>query len=46
MSPKISANGYKKYSINSDTWDMLDIAHRENIETVWDRLAKQEPQCG
>ena len=46
MSPKINANGYKKYSINSDTWDMLDIAHRENIETVWDRLAKQEPQCG
>jgi carbon-monoxide dehydrogenase catalytic subunit len=46
MSPEISGNGYKKFSINSDTWEMLDIAHRENIETVWDRLAKQEPQCG
>ncbi len=41
-----SGNGYKKYSINEDTWAMMDIAHREGIETVWDRLAKQEPQCG
>jgi carbon-monoxide dehydrogenase catalytic subunit len=45
MTP-FSGNGYKKNSINEDTWAMLDIAHREGIETVWDRLAKQEPQCG
>jgi carbon-monoxide dehydrogenase catalytic subunit len=41
-----NGNGYKKKSINEDTWAMMDIAHREGIETVWDRLAKQEPQCG
>jgi carbon-monoxide dehydrogenase catalytic subunit len=39
-------NGYKRASITSDAWQMLEIAHREGIETVWDRLAKQEPQCG
>jgi carbon-monoxide dehydrogenase catalytic subunit len=39
-------NGYKKFSINPDTQAMLEIARREGIETVWDRLAKQEPQCG
>lgn len=43
---EISGNGYKKLSINSDTWEMLGIAHRENIETVWDRLVQQQPQCG
>jgi carbon-monoxide dehydrogenase catalytic subunit len=41
-----SGNGYKKHSINPDTWAMLEIAQREGIETVWDRLSKQEPQCG
>lgn len=46
MSNVISSNGYKKKSINQDTWAMLEIARREGIETVWDRLAKQEPQCG
>ena len=45
MTP-FSGNGYKKNSINEDTLAMMDIAHREGIETVWDRLAKQEPQCG
>ncbi len=45
MTP-VNGNGYKKYSINEDTWAMMDVAHREGIETVWDRLAKQEPQCG
>ncbi len=42
----ISGNGYKHKSINADAWAMLEVAHREGIETVWDRLAKQEPQCG
>jgi carbon-monoxide dehydrogenase catalytic subunit len=45
MTP-FSGNGYKKNSINEDSLAMMDIAHREGIETVWDRLAKQEPQCG
>jgi carbon-monoxide dehydrogenase catalytic subunit len=43
---KFSGDGYKAKSINEDTWKMLEVAHREGIETVWDRLAKQEPQCG
>lgn len=42
----ISGNGFKKKSIQSDTWKMLQIAQDEGIETVWDRLAKQQPQCG
>ena len=25
---------------------MIDVARTEGIETVWDRLAAQEPQCG
>ena len=41
-----SGNGYKNKSINSDTWAMLEVAKREGIETVWDRLEKQQPQCG
>jgi len=45
MTP-FSGNGYKKNSINADAQAMIDIAHREGIETVWDRLVKQEPQCG
>src|SRR4030042_3639735 len=46
MSPVFSSNGYKKKSIHKDALAMLEIAQREGIETVWDRLAKQEPQCG
>jgi carbon-monoxide dehydrogenase catalytic subunit len=46
MSTKFSGNGYKKMSINRDAWAMLEIAQQEGIETVWDRLAAQEPQCG
>ncbi|MFZ5912493.1 MAG: anaerobic carbon-monoxide dehydrogenase catalytic subunit [Chloroflexota bacterium] len=41
-----SGNGYKNKSINGDTWAMLEVAKREGIETVWDRLEKQQPQCG
>lgn len=41
-----SGNGFKKNSINGDTQAMLEVAKREGIETVWDRLAKQQPQCG
>jgi carbon-monoxide dehydrogenase catalytic subunit len=46
MSPEFSGNGYRKKSIQRDTWAMLEIAKQEGIETVWDRLAKQQPQCG
>ena len=40
------SNGYKRYTINADTEAMLEIARREGIETVWDRLEAQQPQCG
>jgi carbon-monoxide dehydrogenase catalytic subunit len=33
-------------SINEDAQKIIRYAHDENIETVWDRLAAQEPQCG
>jgi carbon-monoxide dehydrogenase catalytic subunit len=46
MKPTFTSNGYAKKSIHPDTWAMLEIAHKEGIETVWDRLAKQQPQCG
>lgn len=42
----IGGNGYHKKSISSDAWAMMEVAQREGIETVWDRLAKQQPQCG
>jgi carbon-monoxide dehydrogenase catalytic subunit len=42
----ISGNGYKNKSINADTQAMLELAHKRGIETVWDRLEKQQPQCG
>ncbi|MEW5870704.1 MAG: anaerobic carbon-monoxide dehydrogenase catalytic subunit [Chloroflexota bacterium] len=46
MTPTFSGNGYKRKSIQPDAWAMLEIAQREGIETVWDRLEKQQPQCG
>ncbi len=33
-------------SVNADARAMLERARDEGIETVWDRLAAQEPQCG
>jgi carbon-monoxide dehydrogenase catalytic subunit len=41
-----SSNGFKNKSINADTQAMLDVARKRGIETVWDRLEKQQPQCG
>jgi carbon-monoxide dehydrogenase catalytic subunit len=46
MSSSFSGNGFKRKSINADAWAMLEVAQREGIETVWDRLEKQQPQCG
>ena len=43
---KFSGNGYKKFSINDDAQAMLEVARKNGIETVWDRLEKQQPQCG
>ncbi|HEX8993513.1 MAG TPA: anaerobic carbon-monoxide dehydrogenase catalytic subunit, partial [Anaerolineales bacterium] len=41
-----TSDGFKKNTIHADTQAMLEVAKREGIETVWDRLAKQQPQCG
>jgi carbon-monoxide dehydrogenase catalytic subunit len=35
-----------RLSINTDAQQMIDRAREEGIETVWDRLAAQQPQCG
>ncbi len=42
----MSEKEFSKYSVHRDTWQMLARARQEGIETVWDRLAAQEPQCG
>ncbi len=33
-------------SINQDALRMIEVARRDGIETVWDRLRAQQPQCG
>lgn len=33
-------------SIASDAQQMIEVARAEGVETVWDRLAAQQPQCG
>jgi carbon-monoxide dehydrogenase catalytic subunit len=33
-------------SIQPDAQAMIEVARAEGIETVWDRLAAQQPQCG
>jgi carbon-monoxide dehydrogenase catalytic subunit len=35
-----------RLTINKDAQAMIDLARAEGIETVWDRLAAQQPQCG
>ncbi|HEY5109065.1 MAG TPA: anaerobic carbon-monoxide dehydrogenase catalytic subunit [Acidimicrobiales bacterium] len=35
-----------RLTIHEDAQQMIDRAREEGIETVWDRLAAQEPQCG
>ena len=35
-----------RLSINKDARAMIARAREEGIETVWDRLAAQQPQCG
>ena len=42
-----STNGRAgRLTINEDAQAMIDVARDEDIETVWDRLAAQQPQCG
>lgn len=33
-------------SVHDDAQQMIELARAEHIETVWDRLARQQPQCG
>src|SRR5665213_2277895 len=35
-----------RLTIHPDAQAMIDVARAEGIETVWDRLAAQQPQCG
>jgi anaerobic carbon-monoxide dehydrogenase catalytic subunit len=37
---------YKEYSICPDAQLTLKKAHEDGVETAWDRLKKQQPQCG
>ena len=43
-----SGNGKQpvRLTVHSDAQQMIDRAREEGIETVWDRLAAQQPQCG
>ncbi len=36
----------RRLSINEDAQRMIERAAEVGVETVWDRLAAQEPQCG
>jgi len=46
MGNNTDKNKLQRFSINKDTQDILKIAEQKDIETVWDRLEAQEPQCG
>ena len=35
-----------RLTVQPDAQQMIDRAREEGIETVWDRLADQQPQCG
>lgn len=36
----------KQRSVDAATLHVLDLAERAGVQTVWDRLEAQEPQCG
>jgi len=44
----LQRNGYvpKAASVPDDAIAMVEVAKKEGIATVWDRLAAQEPHCG
>ena len=45
----MSANQYSaqpgRLTVNPDAQAMIDVARKEGIETVWDRLAAQQPNA-
>lgn len=43
---KIGKLNPHELTINRDAKEMILRAQEEHLETVWDRLAAQEPQCG
>jgi carbon-monoxide dehydrogenase catalytic subunit len=45
MNP-LQPDDFRDRSIQADAQQMLRVAHDEGIETAWDRLAAQLPQCG
>jgi len=42
----VNSENVRQLSISNDAREMLVRAREEGIETVWDRLAAQQPQCG
>ena len=42
----VSQKPVNSLSINKDARAMISRAREEGIDTVWDRLADQQPQCG
>ena len=46
MSTTRNTNSSTRLTIHPDAQAMIDVARKEGIETVWDRLAAQQPQCG
>ncbi len=46
MSGTTSNGRARRLTVNHDAQAMIDVARDEHIETVWDRLEAQQPQCG
>ena len=46
MSNDVRKDDFSKITINKDAAEMLRVARAEHIDTVWDRLEAQQPQCG
>ncbi len=46
MSNDARQDDFSKLTINKDAAEMLRVARAEHIDTVWDRLEAQQPQCG
>src|SRR4030042_3512485 len=44
MDPQNAQKG--NFSIQPDTLALKEKARQEGLETVWDRFAAQQPQCG
>jgi carbon-monoxide dehydrogenase catalytic subunit len=46
MSTTRNTSESTRLTIHPDAQAMIDVARKEGVETVWDRLAAQQPQCG